>query len=405
MKKTLVQFGAGNIGRSFIGQLFARAGFEVVFIDINAAIISELNKHGQYRVIIKRNEAPDETIWVTQVRGIQGSETRQAAAAIAEAAVLATAVGKGALPYILPTLAQGLQLRRQKFGDRPLDIIMAENFRNVAEYVYAELKKALPPAYPLDKLVGLVETSIGKMVPIMKAEDLQKDALWVFAEPYNTLIVDRQGFKNPIPEIEGIAPKDNMAAFVDRKLFIHNLGHAATAYFGYQSNPKFSYIYEALAVPAIFQKVQQCMRQSAFALNKEYPADLPLPELEAHIQDLLARFQNRALGDTIFRVGRDVYRKLEKDDRLIGAMLLAQKHACPGDLIAAAVLAACHFRATDEQGQLFPGDQAFAAKEFPHGVEHILTQVCHLSPGNPVEANVMAAIRNAGKGAEEVFAP
>ena len=397
MQKTLIQFGAGNIGRSFIGQLFSRGGYGVIFVDINAAIITELNKQQQYRVVIKRNAAPDETIWVKNVRGLHGSETAQVAEAIAEAAVLATAVGKGALPYILPTLAQGLQLRWQKFGEMPLDIIMAENFRNVADYVYAELQKLLPADYPLDKLVGLVETSIGKMVPIMKTEDLQTDALWVFAEPYNTLIVDRRGFKNPIPEIEGIAPKDNMAAFVDRKLFIHNLGHAATAYFGYQHNPHFGYIYEALVVPEIFEKVQQCMCQSAIALNKEYPADLPLAELEAHIQDLLARFQNRALGDTIFRVGRDLYRKLEKDDRLIGALLLAKKHACPCDLIAAAVVAACHFSATDEQGHLFPGDQTFATTDFPQGLEHVLTQVCHLAKEHPLEAKVIEAILNVPK--------
>jgi len=31
--KYFVQFGAGNIGRSFIGQLFSRAGYEVIFIE------------------------------------------------------------------------------------------------------------------------------------------------------------------------------------------------------------------------------------------------------------------------------------------------------------------------------------------------------------------------------------
>jgi mannitol-1-phosphate 5-dehydrogenase len=329
---------------------------------------------------------------VKNVRGIPGNETQKVAEEIADASVLATAVGKGALPYILPSLAQGLQRRLQKIGEIPLDIIMAENFRNVSECVFTELKKLLPADYKLDTLVGLVETSIGKMVPIMKEEDLKQDPLWIFAEPYNTLIVDKQGFKNPIPAIEGISPKDNMAAFVDRKLFIHNLGHAAAAYFGYQSNPNFLYIYESLAAPEIFQKVNQCMLQSAIALNKEYPGDLPMAELAEHIRDLVERFQNRALGDTIFRVGRDLYRKLEKDDRLIGAMLLAKKHSCRCDRMAEAVLAACNFRAKDEHGDLFPGDQEFAEKDFSQGIEHILTHVCHLSRENRLEAEVMNEI-------------
>jgi mannitol-1-phosphate 5-dehydrogenase len=388
----LVQFGAGNIGRSFIGQLFSRAGYEVVFVDINATIIQELNHQRQYRVMIKRNDLSDETIWVRNVRGVHASDREQVVAEIANASILATAVGKSALPHILPAIAQGLQKRLQIIGEVPLDVIMAENVRNVADYVYTELQKLLPAVYKLDELVGLVETSIGKMVPIMKAEDVKKDPLWVFAEPYNTLIVDRKGFKNPIPVIEGIAPKENMAAFVDRKLFIHNLGHAAAAYFGYQHNPNFVYIYEALDAPELFAKVRRCMLQSAIALNREYPADLPLLELEEHIDDLLSRFQNRALGDTIFRVGRDLYRKLERDDRLVGAMVLAKKHACPCDLMAAAVLAACHFRATDEHGQLFPGDQKFAEQDFPQGLEHILAEVCHLSREHKFESEVIEEI-------------
>jgi len=137
--------------------------------------------------------------------------------------------------------------------------------------------------------------------------------------------------------------------------------------------------------------------QSAMALNREYPADLPLLELEEHIDDLLSRFQNRALGDTIFRVGRDLYRKLEKDDRLVGAMVLAKKHACPCDLMAAAVIAACHFRAMDEHGQLFPGDQEFVEQDFLQGLEHILTEVCHLAQAAQLEAEVMEEILNRSK--------
>lgn len=43
MKKKLVQFGAGNIGRSFIGQIFSQNGYEVVFIDLNQTLIQNLN--------------------------------------------------------------------------------------------------------------------------------------------------------------------------------------------------------------------------------------------------------------------------------------------------------------------------------------------------------------------------
>ncbi|MCP4403989.1 MAG: mannitol-1-phosphate 5-dehydrogenase [bacterium] len=387
--KKIVLFGAGNIGRSFIGQLFSRGGYEVVFVDINPTILEALNRDRRYRVIIKRNEQADETILVKNVRAINGQDAERVSQEIVDASVIATAVGKGVLPHIIPSLAKGLRQRFEQRGNVPLDMIVAENFRNVAEFVREELKKYLPDEYDVNGLVGLVETSIGKMVPIMKDVDIARDPSWIFAEEYNQLILDKHAFKNPIPELPGIAPKENMKAYVDRKLFIHNLGHAASAYLGFQYNPGFQYIYEALTVPKTLRTVRACMVESAQALHLEYPNDLDMSDLLDHIDDLLYRFQNKALGDTIFRVGRDLPRKLDKNDRIVGAMLLAQKHQCSCGLIADAVIAACEFRAKDEHQHLFPADRRFAEEDYPQGIEHILTKVCHLSREDALETGVM----------------
>ena len=110
--------------------------------------------------------------------------------------------------------------------------------REAGDFMKEQLIKNLPSDFPIEKLVGLIETSIGKMVPIMPLAELEKDPLVVFAEPYNTLILDGKGFKSPIPEIKGLAPKNNIKAWVDRKAFIHNLGHATAAYYGFSSAPR-----------------------------------------------------------------------------------------------------------------------------------------------------------------------
>lgn len=388
----MVQFGAGNIGRSFIGQLFSRSGYEVVFIDINKELVKELNKKRTYKLVIKRNELPDEIILIENIRAINGYDKEAVIREIVDTDILATAVGKDALPQIVPVIAQGLQLRDKKRGKNPLDIIIAENFRNVADYLRKELKSLLPLEYPFDELVGLIESSIGKMVPLMKEEDKKKDLLWIFAEPYNTLIVDKKGFKTPLPHLRDLRAVENIKAYVDRKLFIHNLGHSAAAYLGYQYDSKMTFIYEALEVPEIYKIVREGMKQSAVSLNEAYPKDLALPDLQDHIDDLLFRFQNKSLRDTIFRVGRDLYRKLDKNERLVGSMLLAQRQNAPYHKIKRAFYAALDFKAKDQKGEMYPLDKIFFQREYPRGLKHILKSVCHLSSHQDEEAKVREEI-------------
>ena len=391
-KKKMVQFGAGNIGRSFIGQLFSRSGYEVVFIDINKELVKELNKKRAYKLVIKRNELPDEIILIENIRAINGYDKEAVIREIVDADILATAVGKYALPQIVPVIAQALQWRDEKRGENPLDIIIAENFRNVADYLRKELKSLLPLEYPFDELVGLIESSIGKMVPLMKEEDKKKDLLWIFAEPYNTLIVDKKGFKTPLPHLRDLRAVENIKAYVDRKLFIHNLGHSAAAYLGYQYDSKMTFISEALEVPEIYKIVREGMKQSAVALNEAYPKDLALPDLQNHIDDLLFRFQNKSLRDTIFRVGRDLYRKLDKNERLVGSMLLAQRQNTPYHKIKRVFYAALDFKAKDQKGEMYPLDKIFFQREYPRGLKHILKSVCHLSSHQDEEAKVREEI-------------
>ena len=63
------------------------------------------------------------------------------------------------------------------------------------------------------------------------------------------------------------------------------------------------------------------MQESAQALAGQY--NMPMDGLMNHIDDLLNRFTNAALGDTCQRVGGDPARKLSPEDRLIGAGKLA----------------------------------------------------------------------------------
>ncbi len=391
--KKLIQFGAGNIGRSFIGQLFARSGYEVVFIDVSETLVRELNEKKEYRLIVKHNDGEDEIIIVRNVRAVNGNDTTEVAREISDADCVATSVGKNALRFVFPNLARGIALREKFYPGKTLDIIIAENIHGGASYFAKELITLLPTEYPLAERIGLVETSIGKMVPIMRASDLETDPLWVFAEEYNELIVDGTGFRGALPAIPSLNPVVNIGAYVDRKLFIHNMGHAASAYLGFQNNPDLVFIWQALEIPKVLAGVERAMKQSAAALLAEYPAVFTAEALDEHIADLLYRFRNRALGDTIFRVGRDLNRKLDKSDRLLGAALLAEKHALPWDGIEVVVVAAVNFRGTDESGNLFPADAAFVENAKGKSVVTILEEIGPLDARVPIEKKVLEQFR------------
>jgi mannitol-1-phosphate 5-dehydrogenase len=369
----LVLFGAGKIGRSFIGQLFSKGGYEVVFIDVYQPLIDEMNHRHNYNVVIKGDV--ESVINIQNVRAVFAYDVENVNSEIATARIVAISVGLNGLKSVIPLISSGLKKRYETHEASPLDIIIAENLRNAAEFIKQELQKHLPEGYPLEGRIGLIETSIGKMVPIMLQKDVEEDMLQVFAEPYNTLILDKLAFKNPIPDIEGLAPKQNMKAWVDRKLFIHNLGHATTAYLGYLFNPEFLYLYEVLANKRIHAEVKNTMLQAADILLKKYPAEFTKNTLTDHIDDLLLRFQNKALGDTIFRVGSDLMRKLSSEDRLSGAIRLAVDLKLPYDRILYALVCGCHFRAKDEDGYMLKDDVEFIY-HYQNNIKLILTKVC-----------------------------
>lgn len=380
--KSFVQFGAGNIGRSFIGERFASAGYEIVFVDVDEDLINELNAIRSYRVVIKHIEAPDSEILVRGVRAINGRDIAAVAEAIREASCIATSVGMQALPRVAPLVAAGIRARASS-GAAPIDIILAENIRNASDLFRSELDLCLRGdsrevmKYAAES-VGLVETSIGKMVPTMPDEDRAVDPLWVFAEAYDTLIVDRTAFRGPLPEIDNLKPVESIHAYVDRKLFLHNFGHAAAAYLGFLAHPEITYVDDVLADERLRDGIRASMMESAAALHANYPTQFTLDDLVVHSEDLLHRMSNKALKDTVHRVGRDLTRKLGRNDRIIGAALLAAKHDLPFRKICAVAASAMLFRSNDPHGNPFPADSEFL-RHYGNDVGVITREICGLS--------------------------
>ena len=68
-----------------------------------------------------------------------------------------------------------------------------------------------------------------------------------------------------------------------------------------------------------------------------------LHELRANKEDLLKRFHNRALKDTIVRVAKDPLRKLKPNDRLVGAAKYCMDSGLRPDEIVEGIAAALKY--------------------------------------------------------------
>ena len=263
---------------------------------------------GQYPVRLVSNEGVKE-VMVRNVSAVNGMDQDAVTAQILDADIMATAVGVNILPKIVANLAAGIDARAAA-GKGPLNIIIAENLIDADKYLRGLLEQAVKPQSReyLDNKIGLVEASIGRMVPVMTEEMRGDNFLRVIVEPYEELPVDKDAFKGEIPKLNNLIPFSPFGFYIRRKLFVHNMGHAICAYFGWLKG--YTYVYESAEDPEIAGKAKAAMLNVAAALSKDY--GIPFKEVESNVYDLIRRFGNRVLKDTNARVGGDPKRKLKK---------------------------------------------------------------------------------------------
>ncbi len=343
-------YGAGNIGRGFIGKIFSQSGYRVGFIDINEQVISKLNEDNSYPVEIVSNDGVKK-VTVKNVYGIDGKNVELVADEIASSDAMATAIGVNVLKFIAKPIALGLKKRFEQ-NAKPFNIIICENLIGADEFLKGLIKEQIPEyASRIDNEIGFVEASIGRMVPVMPEEDKKDNPLLVRVEPYNILPVDKNAFKGEVPSVDNLYPFEPFNLFIQRKLFMHNMSHATCAYLGYLRGH--DYIYQAVNDYDIKYVAFKALVQSANAIAKENGVDIT--DLLSHAENLLFRFTNVALADTVERVGKDTIRKLSSNDRLIGAIKLCEKHGLSCTSLCVGVAAAMLFnpKADERSNELY----------------------------------------------------
>jgi mannitol-1-phosphate 5-dehydrogenase len=380
--QSAVMYGAGSIGRGFIAQLFSESGYETVFVDIDRELVRLLNERGRYPLrFVGGGEGETETV-VDRVRGVCAQDADAVAEEISRASLMATSVGKNALPLIAGNIAAGLRLRWRKGNGAPLNIIVCENMIGANAYLRGLVAARLDGAEKalLCERVGMVETCIGRNVPVMTPALTDGDPLRVVAEAYAELPVHGADFVGALPPLRHMTPHTPFGYFIRRKLFLYNMAHALTAYLGALAGDEM--LAEAIRRPDVKYIASGALREAAVALSRAYRAELD--GLLGFCADLTYRFGNRSLGVTVARTGADPVRKLSPGDRLAGSAGMCLEQGVFPVFIAVGIAAGYCF---DARGDPSAGElQAYLEK---NGAARALKKFSGLDAGDPLAGHVV----------------
>jgi len=372
-----VHFGAGNIGRGFVGLLLHEGGYELVFSDVAAPLVDAINAVSEYTVRAV-GDGGGETV-VTGFRAINSAtHPDEVIDEIAGANIVTTAVGPTILKFVAPHIVAGLALRDP--SSPPLQIMACENAINATDLLRDEVKALAGDAW--DALAGravFANTAVDRIVPG------QPDGagIDVTVEPFYEWAIERPPFGDDPPRIPGAHFVDDLAPYIERKLFTVNTGHAATAYFGARAGVEA--ISAALADATIAAQVEAALEETSALLVAKHELD-PTTQ-EEYRNRILARFRNPALPDTVWRVGRQPLRKLSRHERFVGPAAEAAERGLPVDALVGAMGAALAFddaedaQSVDLQRMLREQDAA-----------SVTASVTGLEPGHPLFARVQEVV-------------
>jgi mannitol-1-phosphate 5-dehydrogenase len=370
-----VHFGAGNIGRGFVGLLLHNAGYEVVFADVSAELIDALAASDSYTVTEVGDGA--RTWTVDNFRALNSAKhEKEVIAEIATADIVTTAVGPNVLKFVAPLIAAAIAQRSPALPS--LTVMACENAINATDILKAEVLKSLPDAALADTAI-FANTAVDRIVPGQDPDS----GLNVTVESFFEWAIEGKPFGDAVPDITEAHFVNDLAPYIERKLFTVNTGHAAAAYHGFRAGCET--MSEAFALPAVIAEVRAVLAETKALLIAKHGFD---PDVQqAYIDKNMVRFANPNLSDTVERVGRQPLRKLSRNERFIGpAAQLAEAGIVPEALIRT-VGVTLGFDVPDDPQSVEL--QALLASATP---EEFVRQVTGLDDAHPLFAAVVAVV-------------
>lgn len=370
---TAVHFGAGNIGRGFIGLALHEAGHRVIFVDVADDLINKIRGADSYQV---RETGTNPVVHtVTNFDGINSAKhPDEVIAAIAEADIVTTAVGPKILPFVAPLISSGL---KQRTSEKPLAVMACENAIGATDTLREEVSNTASQN-DLAK-ARFANTAVDRIIPLQDAGD----GIDVVVESFSEWAIESKPFAGEPPLIPDAHFVDNLSPYIERKLFTVNTAHASLAYLGTQKGLKT--ISEALAEPEIRAVVDGVLSETGEILISRH--GFPKEVQGDYIRVTLERFMNPDLDDLLERVGRGPLRKLSRNERLIGPAAFRAETGLTSPNLMTVVRAAMKFDipADEESVKLQEMRKHLTPKQFAGSV-------CGIETEHPLLAELLPAI-------------
>ena len=367
-----VHFGAGNIGRGFVGVLLHEAGYELVFADVADALIGQINDQDSYVVHEVGEGARDHE--VTGFSGVNSaSDLDGLREQIVSADMITTAVGPRVLQIIAPTIAEGLRARAEAGVEGRVAVMACENAINATDGLAEAIRAAYPEA---DQVAIFANTAVDRIVP----DQAPGQGLDVTVETYHEWAVESGPFQGQAPDVPGITWVEDLEPYITRKLFTVNTGHAATAYFGCQAG--ITKISDVLADAQVRSQVEAVLAETKELLVAKFGF---APEVQqAYVEKIITRFTNPHLPDTVERVGRAPLRKISRTERFVGPAAELAERGLSADALVAAVAAALAFDVPEDPESAELQARLAAARGDRQATDALVTDLTGIAEEHPL---------------------
>jgi mannitol-1-phosphate 5-dehydrogenase len=370
-QKRILIWGAGRIGRGFVGEIFASSGYELVFVDQAKSLVDKLNEQEFFTVVKALNENDVSYLKIENFTALHTSQEFEIQRFINNIDTIAISTFPKDFESVASALQKLIINRITVRPNTPIDILLCTNLVHAGplfqQYLYKNLEKSYQEYF--SKNVGIVESLVIRIAPPAPQEEIEKDPLVVWTNGYSEFPVDKNGFKGTPPTIPNFRFVQDMRAEEKRKIYTYNMSHAILGYYGYQLG--YDLLVESLTDSFIRGEVIGALDEVSKALQVEY--GFSKTEMDNWIESVISHTNNPTIGDSVLRMAADPIRKLKKDDRLVGPALLCLKNGIEPNHIIKGIAAAFHY-----ENESDPTSNLLSTKIKNLGIKGSIQEICEL---------------------------